>query len=185
MYKQLIDKRKPEFEKALEHLHKDLSAIRTGRASPALVENILVESYGATTPLKNLAGITVPEARTLVIQPWDKGVLTAVEKAIAASNLGITPVNDGARIRLNLPSLNEERRQELVKLVKQQAESCRVRIRNVREEIWKEVRKLLKEKKVTEDQKYDAQEDLKKIVENYNEQIKNLAEAKEKEVMTV
>ncbi|MEK9180612.1 MAG: ribosome recycling factor [Patescibacteria group bacterium] len=185
MYKQLIDKKKAEFEKALDHLYKDLAAVRTGRASAGLVEGILVESYGTTTPLKNIAGITVPEARTIVIQPWDKGILAAVEKAISAANIGVTPVNDGSHIRLNLPPLTEERRVEMVKLVKQHAESSRVRVRNIREEIWREVGKMLKDKKITEDQKYQAQEDLKKIVDSYNEQIKNLAEAKEKEVMTV
>ena len=162
-----------------------MSGLRTGRASTALVENIMVDSYGTKTPLKNVASITVPEPRSISIQPWDKGILSAVEKAVAASSLGIQPVNDGNNIRVNLPTLTEERRKELTKKVKQQAESARVRLRNVREEIWREVGKLEKDGKVTEDQKFDAQKELKEIVEKYNEQIKEISEAKEKEIMTV
>lgn len=185
MYKKIILEKRSQLEKAIEHLATEMSGLRTGRANAALVENILVESYGAKTPLKNLASITVPEPRSLAIQPWDRGLLSAVEKAISASSLGIQPVNDGANIRVNLPALTEERRGELVKTVKQHAEDTRIRVRNIREEIWREVGKLLKEKMITEDQKFEAQDKLKELVEEYNEKIKSIVEKKEQEIMTV
>lgn len=185
MYKQLIESKKTEFEKAINHLKEELTTIRTGRANASLVENIQVECYGSHQPIKNLASITIPEARTITIQLWDRGVISDVEKALVAANLGMQPVNDGANLRLNLPSLNEERRAELAKQVRQLGETTRVRVRNIREEIWKEIGKLIKEKKLTEDQKYEAEEQLKKIVERYNSDIKTAVEQKEKEVMTV
>lgn len=150
-----------------------------------MVENLPVESYGTTSSLKNLASITVPEPRSLAIQPWDKGLAGNIEKAIQAANLGLQPINDGVNIRLNLPSLNEERRKELVKIVRQQGESARIRVRNAREDAWKEIVNLHKEKKLTDDQKYDASEELKKIVEDYNGKIKLMLEKKEQEIMTV
>lgn len=185
MYKELIEQKRADFGKALEHFQGELNAVRTGRASPALVENLLVESYGAKTPLKNLASITVPEARSLAIQPWDKSLLQAIEKAVQASPIGINPVNDGAYIRLNMPSLTEERRKELVKLVKQNAEAARIRIRNIREEIWKEIGRQVKDKKLTEDDKFKAETELKKIVEENNGKIEDMMEKKQAEIMTV
>ncbi|MCL5435805.1 MAG: ribosome recycling factor [Patescibacteria group bacterium] len=185
MYQKLIEAKAGEFEKALSHLTKELNAVRTGRASPALVENLLVESYGTKTPLKNVASITVPDARSLAIQPWDRSLLSAVEKAIQASSVGIQPVNDGAYIRLNMPPLNEERRKELVRVIKGHAEAARVRLRNVREEIWKEVGRALKEKQLTEDDKYKAEKDLKKTLDGYNEKIEEMSKRKEAEIMTV
>ena len=185
MYKDLIEQKKPDLEKALEHFHGELNAVRTGRASPALVENLLVDSYGAKTPLKNLASITVPEARSLAIQPWDKSLLQAIEKAVQASPVGINPVNDGAYIRLNMPALTEERRKELVKLIKQNAESARIRIRNIREEIWKEVGRQVKDKKLTEDDKFKAETELKKIVDANNKKIEEMMEKKQAEIMIV
>lgn len=185
MYQQLIADKKSDFEKAIDHFHTELGTVRTGRASPVLVENILVDSYGTKTPLKNLASITVPEARSLAIQPWDKSIMQSVEKAIAAANIGIQPINDGQYIRLNMPMLTEERRKELVKLIKQMAESARVRVRNIREEVWKEVGKLVKDKEITEDNKFAAEKELKKIIDEYNDKIKVLLEKKEAEVMKV
>lgn len=185
MYKELIEQKRADFGKALEHFQGELNAVRTGRASPALVENLLVESYGAKTPLKNLASITVPEARSLAIQPWDKSLLQAIEKAVQASSIGINPVNDGAYIRLNMPSLTEERRKELVKLIKQNAEAARIRIRNIREEIWKEIGRQVKDKKLTEDDKFKAETELKKIVEENNGKIEDMMEKKQAEIMTV
>jgi len=185
MYKKIIEEHKPKFEKAIEHFISEIAALRTGRANPALVEGILVESYGAKTPLKNIASISTPDSRSILIQPWDKNTLKDIEKAIAASPLGIQPVNDGNHIRLNLPQLSEERRKELVKLVKQHAESARVSIRNVREEIWKEIGRIHKEKQITDDQKFEAQEELKKVVDEYNARVKELLDKKEQEIMTV
>ncbi|HLC44468.1 MAG: ribosome recycling factor [Candidatus Doudnabacteria bacterium RIFCSPHIGHO2_01_FULL_50_11] len=180
-----IDKRLKDFEIAIEHLHTELSSVRTGRANPALVEGVVVESYGTRQPLKNLSTISVSDARTLIIQPWDKSILSDVEKGIQASNVGIQPVNDGVKLRLVLPPLNEERRVELVKLIKQMAESARIRMRNIREEIWKEIGKQQKDKQITEDQKYQAEKDLKELLEGYNEKIKVIIEKKEREILTV
>jgi len=185
MYKQLIENQRVALDKSMEHFATELASIRTGRAAPAMVENIAVESYGVVSPLKNIASITVPEPKSLTIQPWDRSLLSNIEKAIMAANLGIQPINDGLHVRLNLPPLNEERRKDLAKVVRQQAEAARVRVRNIREDIWKEVVRLQKEKKVTEDQKYEAQEELKKLVEEYNEKIGSLLERKEQEIMTV
>jgi ribosome recycling factor len=181
----LIDKKQPEFVKAVEHLKSELSTLRTGRANTSLVENISVEYYGAPALLMTIAQITVPESRSIAIQPYDKNALKDIEKAIQASNLGINPVNDGSYIRLNIPQMTEERRKELVKVVGQMAEKARVSIRNIREEIWKEIQKQEKDGKLSEDQKISGKEDLQKIVDKHNEEIKKIAEAKEKEVMTI
>ncbi len=185
MYKSVLDKSKPQFEKSLEHFTVDLSSVRTGRANPSLVENVMVESYGAQTPIKGLASISATDSRTLLIQPWDRSLVSAIDKAIQAANLGIQPTNDGIALRLSIPPLNEERRREYVKLIKQYAESARIRVRNIREDVWKEIGKLEKEKKLTEDQKFEAQKELNKLVETFNEKIKEAVERKEQEVMTV
>lgn len=185
MYKQLIESKKSDFEKAVAHFQSELNAIRTGRASPSLVESLMVESYGLQTPLKNIASITVPDAKSLAIQPWDRSLLSAIEKAVQASSIGIQPVNDGVYIRLNMPPLNEERRKELVKMVKSQAESAKVRIRNVREEIWKEVVRGVKEKQLTDDEKYEAEKELKKTIDGFNAKIEEFLKSKEAEIMTV
>lgn len=183
--KNLIEEKKDEFEKVLTHLQHELSGIRTGRAHPAIVENIMVECYGTESPIKAVASISIPESRSIMIQPWDRSLLSDIERAIKAANIGVQPVNDGLGIRLNLPALNEERRKEMAKIIGQQAESARVGIRAVREDIWKEVARLQKDGELTEDQKFEAQDELKKIVEGFNDQIKSAAEKKEQEVLTV
>jgi ribosome recycling factor len=181
----LVSKKEPEFAKAVEHLKSELKTLRTGRASGQLVENLEVEYYGVKTPLIQIAQITVPEPRTLAIQPYDKNALKDIEKAVQLSNLGINPVNDGTYVRLNIPPMTEERRKELVKVVSQMSEKARVSVRNVREEIWKEIQKMEKDGKISEDEKMRAKDDMQKIVDKYNEEIKKLAEAKEQEVMTI
>jgi len=180
-----ISKKEPDFAKTVDHLKSELSTLRTGRASAALVENIEVDFYGARTPIMHMAQITIPEPRSIAIQPYDKSALKDVEKAIQASNLGINPVNDGIYIRLNIPQMTEERRKELVKIVGQMAEKARVSARNVREEIWKEIQTMAKDNKISEDEKISAKEDLQKVVDKYNDEIKKLSEAKEKEVLTI
>src|SRR3989344_3462154 len=177
----LIDEKKNAFEKVIAHFQHELSGIRTGRAHPALVESIMVECYGTQSPIKAIASIAVPEPRTIVIQPWDRSVLSDVERAIKAANIGAQPINDGAAIRLNLPAPNAERRRELAKVVGQLAEAARVGIRSVREEIWKEVGRLTKDGELTEDQKFELQDELKKAIDGYNEQIRSTAEKKEEE----
>ncbi len=182
---EIIEKKQPEFAKAVEHLKNELATLRTGRASAALVENISVEFYGNPTPLAHMAQITIPEPRSIAIQPYDKSALKDVEKAIQASNLGINPVNDGNYIRLSIPQMTEERRKEMVKVVGQIAEKARVTVRNIREEIWKEIQKMEKDGKISEDDKISGKDELQKVVDKYNDEIKKMAEAKEREVLTI
>ncbi len=173
------------FDKALDHLHGELAGLRSGRATPALVEHIKVEAYDTITPLKELSSITVPEPRLLVISPWDKSILKDVERAIQAANLGLTPTVDGTVIRLNLPQLTEERRRELVKMVKVKLEEARVAIRNVREEILKNLKDLKASGTLNEDGYFVGQKDLQKVVDGCNEQIKAVGEDKEHDIMTI
>ena len=182
---EVITNKQPEFEKSIEHLKQELASLRTGRASTALVEHLEVEYYGAKTSLIQIAQITIPEPRMIAIQPYDKSVLKDIEKAVQASNLGINPVNDGNFIRLTIPQMTEERRKELVKIVSQMSERGRVAVRNIREEIWKEMTRMEKDGKISEDDLRRGKEDLQKIIDKNNEEIKKLAEAKEKEVLTI
>ena len=181
----LISKKENEFRKAVDHLKGELATLRTGRASGSLVEHLEVEYYGAKTPLIQIAQIAVPEARVITIQPYDKNALKDIEKAVMSSNLGINPINDGIYIRLVIPQMTEERRKELVKIVGQTSEKARVSIRNVREEIWKEIQKMEKDGKISEDRKISEKEALQEVVDKYNEEIKKIAEAKENEVQTI
>lgn len=180
-----IGKKEGEFQKAVEHLYHELSTLRTGRASASLVEAIEIDYYGVKTPLLQITQITVPEPRQVAIQPYDKNSLKDIEKAILVSNLGITPVNDGTYVRLTIPPMTEERRKEVVKVVSQMSEKARVSIRNIREEIWKEIQKMEKDGNISEDEKIAGKEDLQDMVDKYNEEIKKTTGAKEKEVMTI
>src|SRR5258708_962969 len=180
-----INKEEPEFAKVVEHFKSELATLRTGRANASLVEHLNVEYYGATTPLLTIAQITVPEPRQIAIQPYDKNALKDIEKAVQASNLGINPVNDGAYIRLTIPQMTEERRKELVKIVGQMTEKARVSIRNLREEVWKEIQKMEKDGKISEDDLQVGKDDLQKVIDNFNYDIIKVAEAKEKEVLTI
>jgi len=175
----------PEFAKIIDHLKNELATLRTGRANASLVENINVEYYGATAPLMTIAQITVPEPRSIAIQPYDKNALKDIEKAIQTSNLGINPVNDGSFIRLTIPQMTEERRKDLVKVVNQMTEKSRVSIRNIREEIWKDMQKQEKDGKISEDDLRTGKDDLQKVVDKFNDEIKKIAEMKEQEVLTI
>ena len=181
----LIAKKDAEFQKTVEHLKTELASLRTGRANASLVEHLQIESYGVMTPILHLAQISVPEPRMIAIQPYDKGMLKDIEKAVQTSNLGINPVNDGNYIRLVIPQMTEERRKEVVKMASQMSEKARVGVRNIREDIWKEIQKQEKDGKLSEDEKISGKEELQKVIDKYNEQIKKIAEAKEKEVMTI
>jgi ribosome recycling factor len=176
---------KQQFEKAIEHLKQELSSLRIGRASTALVDNITIESYGSRMPISHVASINVTDVRTLTIQPWDKSNMAAIEKAIQISNIGINPVNDGVAIRLNIPPMTEERRKEMVKVVGQLEEQARVSIRNVREEIIKEVKKQEDDDLMTKDEVDDFKVALQEVIDSFNEKIKEVASAKEKEILTV
>ena len=170
-------------ENALEVLEEDLMGIRTGRASPALVEKLQVEYFGTNVPLIQLATISVPEARQLLIRPFDASTLKAIEKAILASELGLTPSNDGKVIRLNLPPLNEERRRDLVRMVNHRLEECRVAIRNIRRDTLKDLRDLEKEKLISEDELKTAEEKLQELTEKMIEQVGEIGNRKEHEII--
>ena len=163
----LFDETKGDMQRAIKALERDLSKIRTGRASVALVEEITVEYYGSPTPLNQLASISVPDSRLITIQPWDPSALSAIEKAILKSNIGLTPSNDGKRICINIPPLTEERRKELVKLVKKIGEEAKVSIRNLRRKANDILKKMKKNKEISEDDFYQGQEKIQKITDEF------------------
>lgn len=185
MIEQIISSHKPNLAAVIEHFQHDLSSVRTGRANPALLATVMVDSYGTKLPVQQVANVSVSDAKTLTISPWDKSQLAEIEKGILEANLGFTPSNDGNVIRINLPSLTEDRRKEMVKLVGQMAEKARIGIRGVREDIMKAVKKSEADGQATKDDVAAAQKKVQEIIDDYNKQIKEVAEDKEKELMTV
>ncbi len=185
MIEDVLKDAEERMSKAVEVLQDDLKTIRTGRASPALVERLLVEYYGTPTPLNQLATISAPEARLLTIRPWDPSILPAIEKAILKSELGLTPINDGKIIRLPIPRLTEERRQELVRLVKKRVEEGRVAVRNVRRDALNDLRELEREGLIGEDEFYRAKDDLQELTDKFIEKMGELGHKKEKEIMEI
>jgi len=169
----------------ISKLEEDLRTVRTGKASSVLVENIQVSYYGTQTALKQMANISTPDASLIVIQPWDLNALGDIEIAIRNANLGLGTTNDGRVIRISLPPLTEERRNEFVKLIHQKAEACRIALRNLRKEGWEEVQKLEKDGSLTEDDKYRGEDELNKLIEEYNKKIQTAIEIKEKELKTI
>jgi ribosome recycling factor len=172
-------------EKSLEALHKELAGIRTGRATPALVDRLQVDYYGSPTPLQSLANITAPEARLLVIQPYDRSAMSAIEKAIQRSELGLNPNNDGSLIRIPIPPLTEERRKEFVKLVKQRAEQARVAIRNIRRDEVEHVRRIEKDGEVGSDEIDRGLAQIQKITDRFVARVDEIAHKKEQEILEV
>jgi ribosome recycling factor len=179
-----IDDAKEKMEQAVHHLDHELTKIRAGKASPHLVDGIKVDYYGVETPLNQVSNVNTPDAKTIAIQPWEKTMIDPIEKAILAANIGLTPVNNGELIRLNLPPLTEERRKELVKQVKSLGENAKVSIRNARREANEEFKKLTKEG-VSEDVAKDAEEEVQKLTNKYSENVDKSMEEKEKDIMTV
>lgn len=171
--------------KAVEALKRDLSTIRTGRASPALVERLMVEYYGTPTPLIQLASVAVPEARQLLIQPYDTSSIGSIERAISKSDLGLTPNNDGRAIRLNLPALTEERRRDLVKVARRKTEDARIAVRNIRRQANDDLREAEREKLVSEDERKRGEERLQKLTDSYIVELDQIGERKEAEIMEV
>jgi len=169
--------------KSVDTFKIELSKIRTGRATPGLVESIRVDYYGSEVPLKQTASISIPDLRSIAIQPWDKGMLPVIEKALLKSSIGITPVNDGHFIRLNLPDLTEERRRDLVKMVKKIAEEHRIAIRNVRREANEHLKKEEKASEITEDEMERALDEVQKLTDEYIEQVDKILQGKEEEIM--
>jgi ribosome recycling factor len=185
MLKEAHNEAEERMKGALEALEEDLSGIRTGRASPALVEKLAVDYYGLPTPLMQLATISVPESRMLMIRPFDATTLRAIERAILVSDLGLTPNNDGKVIRLNLPPLTEERRRDLVKLVHNRLEEARVAMRNVRRDGIKDLREFEHEKLISEDELEEGEDNLQKLTDKYIELVNEVGVRKEKEIMEV
>jgi ribosome recycling factor len=168
-----------------EGLRTELATIRTGRASPGLVEHLKIDYAGVPTPLNQIAGISVPEARLLVIQPWDPGAMHSIEQAILKSDLGLNPINDGRLIRLNIPALNEERRQELTKIVHKRLEERRVAVRNLRRDALEDIKKEEKAKTISQDESRRLQDQLQKMTDTFIIVAEKIAQEKEKELMQV
>lgn len=185
MIKDLLKDAENRMRGAIHALESDLATIRTGRANPALVEKLHVEYYGADTPLQQLASISVPEPRSLLIKPFDKSTLKAMEKAILASDLGLTPNNDGQAIRLNLPPLTEERRRDLVKQVHHRLEEARVALRNIRRDVLKDMKDYENEKMISEDELKRGEDEVQKLMEKIAADLEKTGQHKEHEIMEV
>ncbi len=185
MIAETLKEAETRMKKAVEALREDFMAIRTGRASPALVERLRVDYYGAPTPLNQLAAISTPEPRLLVVRPWDPSVIGEIEKAILKSELGLTPNNDGVLIRLPIPRLTQERRRELSKVVGRRVEEGHIAVRNVRRDIQEDLRALEKEKLITEDELHDAREKLQDLHDKYVAQMGEIGQAKQQEILEI
>lgn len=185
MSEQVINDAKQKMQSAVKFLHEEYAKFQTGRASVALVDGLMVEVFGTAMPLKGVASISTPEANQITIQPWNRDHLTAIEKAIRESNLGLNPGNDGIMIRLIIPPLTEERRKDLVKLVHRYAEDARVSVRNSRHEALKKLEAMEKGKEISEDELHSKEKQLQKEVDDFNVKIEEEAKRKEKDIMTV
>jgi ribosome recycling factor len=185
MIDEVLDELRQRMEKSMEALQDDLLGIRTGRASPALVERLPVEYYGTMTPLNQMASIAAPEPRLLVIRPWDPSALPDIERALLISDLGLTPMNDGKLIRLNIPRLTEERRRELVKLVARRVEEARVAVRNLRRDALQDLKEFEKEKMISEDDFFRGKDSVQDLTDEFIEKIDEMGKRKEAEVMEI
>lgn len=185
MANEVMNQAKDRMEKAIGGYTRELSSIRAGRASASMLDKLTVEYYGAPTPISQMAGISVPEARLLVIQPYDKTILADIEKAIMKSDIGITPSNDGSVIRLAVPALTEDRRKELVKLVKKEAEDAKIAIRNVRRDANEDFKKLEKSSEITEDELHRSGDEIQKLTDSQIVRIDEIAKDKENEIMEI
>jgi ribosome recycling factor len=183
MYKEIIKSIKPELDKVVAFLEKELAKIRTSQASPSLVEELMVDCFGKKLPLKQISAIFCPKPRQITIQPWDKSYLELIEKAIFQSNLGISPVVEKDLIRINLPALNEEFRKNLLKLLSERQEEARRTVRRWRENAWKEIQESFKQGKISEDNKFRGKDELQKLIDEYNKKIEEMGERKKKEIM--
>ncbi len=182
---QVISDSVTEFEKVIAHLKNEFSRLQIGRANAALVENISVDMYGVAQPMKAIASISIPDPRSVVIQPWDKGAIGAIEKGITEAGIGLNPVNDGVVVRINIPPLTEERRRDLTKHVKQLAEQARVGVRNARQDVNNKLKQMKGSGELTEDDLHIAEKKLQEKVDEANKKIDDVSAAKEKDIMTV
>lgn len=181
----ILDDARVGMEKALEHLSDEMGSVRAGRANASLVNNIQVEAYGATMPLPQTANVSTPDPKTIMIKPWDKTVLDEIERAIMASNIGLTPQNDGEQIRLNIPPLTEERRKDLVKQIKAMGENTKVSIRNIRRDAIQDIGKIAKEESISEDTIKGFEADVQDITNEFSTKADKYVAAKEEEVLKV
>jgi len=181
----LLDDNRERMEKSLQSLEKEFRRLRTGRASAALLDGVRVDYYGTSTPLEQLASISIPDSRTISIQPWDRGSFKDVEKAILKSELGLNPVNDGKTLRINIPPLTEERRKELVKIAKKFTEDAKVSIRNIRRDANDTLKKQEKAKEITEDDLHKTQDDVQKLTDAFIAKADSVFASKEKEIMEI
>jgi len=182
---QYIQAKQADFTKAIDFFKKDISSIRTGRANPAMLDGIFVDAYGTKTALVGLASISVPEARSIVITPWDKTIAKDIEKAITAANLGLNPVNEGDKIRLVVPQLTEENRKELAKRLSEKMETARIALRQIRDEIKNVIEDAFKNKAISEDDKFRFIKELDEEITRQNDALKSIKEKKEEEIMTI
>lgn len=185
MVNQIKSQAQEKMDKAIQVLKKDLLTLRAGRANPAILDKVLVEYYGSEMPINQMANISTPDPRTLLIQPWDKSALSEIERAILKSELGLTPNNDGSVIRISIPALTEERRTELVKLARKTGEEAKVAIRNIRRDANDEVKKLEKNGEVPEDVSRRSQEEIQKLTDRFIKETDQVVSAKEKEIMEI
>jgi ribosome recycling factor len=182
--KEAITAAKEKMQKAIDHLESEMVSIRAGKANPAVFNHIMVEYYGTATPLPQVSSITSPDAKTILIQPWDKNMIAPIEKAIMAANIGFTPQNNGEHVRINVPPLTEERRKDLVKQVKTESENARISVRNARREGVDIIKKYQKDG-LPEDVAKDTEGELQKLTDTFNKKVDEALEKKEKEIMTV
>lgn len=185
MEQDLTGEAEQHMDKSLEVLRRELGTIRTGRANPAIIERLSVDYYGAPTELQTIAAINVPDARQLIIQPYDRAAIGNIEKAIRSSDLGFNPSNEGTLIRISIPPLTEERRRDLVKLVHKRTEEAKVAVRNVRRDSMDRLRKMRKDKEISEDEASVVEEDLQKLTDRFIRQVESIGQAKEAEMLEV
>ncbi len=176
---------KDDFQRVIEYLKKELSGIRTGRANSAVVDNIMVMAYGSAMPVKGVASIGIPDAKTITIDPWDKSLIKEIEKGIRDAGVGLNPVNEGTLLRISMPSLTEETRRQLIKVVGEKSEEAREKIRGTREEIKDLIISAMNKKEITEDERYHLQDELEHMVGGFNDEVKKIVEEKEKEMLTI
>ena len=184
LVKKQVTDAKASMDKAIDHADNELNKIRAGKASPSMLDDVMVDYYGTPTPLSQIGSVNTPDARTIVVQPWEKTLLGAIEKAIMEANLGVNPQNDGVIIRINVPPLTEERRRDLVKKAKGEAEHGKIAIRNIRKDANEKIRKL-KSEGVSEDEMKTGEAEVQKLTDAYIVKVDQLTEAKEKDIMTV
>ena len=185
MTKKVIESAEDRLNKTLDGLKKDYGTLRAGRAAPSLLDKVTVDYYGVATPVNQIANVTIPEPRMIMIKPYDRNSLKDIERAIQKSDLGLTPNNDGTTIRLQIPQPTQERRKELVKVVSKKAEEAKVAMRNIRRDANESIKKLEKSKEITEDDRKDAQEEMQKLLDKYIKLVDSTRATKEKEVMEV